>query len=205
VSQQLLFSSAATLQMLAHRMHFMRQYEADQDNRSTRTTAAAGEGDKGVVGAVMRDRTHEEVTRDQAECEGSMRLLSHQLSMQADDRQTRYEFPSPLESCALILLYTVRFCPSVTAATSSMLPSSLPSSSALYPLLLHCRRWLLSCSDYALLLSSEQTRLEAMAMGTGNEESSQLDVSAMLRLCWTMAERVPRDVQWENLRSFVHA
>ena len=183
VSQQLLFSPAAGLQMLSHRLQLIRRYET-----------------QGGDSAAGRVKSREEQQSDAAECEEAMRMLSHQLSVQRDDRQ-RMDFPSPLESCALLILYAARFCPSVTAATSSMLPSPLPSSSPLYALLVHCRRWLLSSADYALLMASEQTRSDAAAMGA--YDSSPLDVSAMLRFCWSLAERVQRDVQWESLRGFV--
>ena len=183
VSQQLLFSPAASLQMLSHRLHLIRRYEVQ-----------GGDSSAGRV------KSREEQQSDAAECEEAMRLLSHQLSVQRDDRQ-RVDFPSPLESCALLILYAARFCPSVTAATSSMLPSPLPSSSPLHSLLVHCRRWLLSNADYALLMASEQTRSDAAAMGS--QDSSPLDVSALLRVCWSLTERVQREVQWESLRAFV--
>ena len=199
VASALLFSPPATLQSLEQRSRFIRgymQYGAAHSAGRRRAGSAGGgaaAGDDGVSSEVLQ------LQRELEQCDESIRLLSHQLSVQVDGSSAMRLpiFPSPLESAALLVLYALRFCPSVAAASPL-----LHSSSPLFALMAHIQRWLRSTCEYAVKGLGEEGERWIPAQV---KEGEAIDMAALMDFAWAMAERVPRDVTWEKLRAFVHA
>ena len=141
-----------------------------------------------------------------SECDDSIGLLSHQLSVRRPLRtdsewqwdEYRSHFPLPVESSLLLLLYARRFCSASAAVHTSALSQ-------------HWRRCLATAAAYIQQQPHEHTAAAADAAAAAAEGGGGDDVAGMLRLCYRLcaagaasAAAAPQTGQcWEPLPQFV--
>ena len=158
-SQLLLFSPAAMLATQLHRRHCI---------RTDLTALHEGTSETGLT-----DRPT--LTGSLQQCDDSIRLLSHQLSIGVSDYSAgdcRSHFPLPIESCLLLLLYARRYC-RVGGGVGV-------SSASVSSLVGQWRRWLSTCSLYI----DRSARIAVAAVEGANGSSiGEADTVAVLQEC----------------------